>query len=610
MTQNTRCLTWTLLIAAMLSATTWAQVRDPVAELTEARRIFVPVEDLDVVIERDKQGVLLPRAKFEVLLTQAKANAEKNAVPAGVPVVLTNADYAARVVGDQLLITVIGQITQFEDDWRETRFPLQRLALEKALVDDQPALIGRNPDGSISLFTDRRGLHTLKFELSTELTALGSDQVAAFSLIQAPGGWLTLTLPAGKRLLIGNLQLERPAPLEQVADYQVAVGGWAGIQLRITDRAAENASDALAFATTGYGLNVAPGEVTWHALTTLQIFGKPVDRLTFSVPSSLEIADIDATGLEAWDLTDDPNDKLKTKISLTFGQAFDGARKITFKGVMAVETGTPWTVPALQIGSVTSHIGQILVQYPAGVRLRVEETTGVRRATAEQKATADMPDEMSKLNATESLRFDIWQPDFILRLTTQPKQREVQAAVAAVIDVNSTGLDLQTALTVETHFGPLFELDVRLPAEWQVLNAQKDDQKLVWQIVGLEEAGTNQLRILLNPPLPAESSGLIRLSLRRDVDGWPVEAEAITVNLPELFLPQSNLTEGALIVRGDDDLIELAHDQTPRLPYRSRHRRLARHRLCHRARACQSRRACGCPGAHARRPGRARRRDP
>ena len=553
-----RCLiAVTCFVAWSFAGNVYAQPRDLATELGDARRVFVPAEDLDVVVERDKRGAMLTKAKFEELLALAKANAGK-APPANVPLVLTNSEYAARVVGDQLLLSVTAELTQFAADWQTVSFAMQRLSVEKATLNDEPAMIGRNQDGSVALLSDKPGKHTLKLELSTELNSLGSDQVAAFSLLRAPSGSLSVTLPAGKRLLVGALQLERPAPLEQAADYKVAIGGAPGIQLRITDRAAENAADALTFATTGYGLHVAPGEVTWHALTTLQVFGKPVDKLTFSVPSTLEIADVEATGLEAWGLTDGEKpagaDKPATTIiTLTFGQAFDGSRKISFKGVMAVETGKPWAVPPLTIANVTSHIGQIMVQHPAGVRLRVEETNGVRRATQGSKPTADMPDEMSKLNATEFLRFDAWQPDFLLRLTTQPKQREVQAAVAAVLDVNATGLYLQSAITVETHFAPLFELDLRLAADWTILTATRDDKPLKWQVLP-QEAGVNQLRILLDPPLAAEASGTVKLSLRRDVPGWPVEAEPITVDLPELFLPQSSLTEGALIVRGDDDL--------------------------------------------------------
>ena len=563
---NTDCWLLLLLVVVLTSPSlAIAQPRDLVNELNDARRVFVPVEDLDVIIERDEQGVLLPRAKFDVLLTQARANSEKNAVPAGTPLILASADYEAEISGDQLLINVTADLMQFEDDWHESRFALQRLSLEQALVDDIPALIGRHPDGSVSLFTDARGKHSVKLQLSTELTAMGSDQVAAFSLLKAPSGTLTLTLPAGKRLLIGNLQLERPAPLDQVAEYKIPVGGTGGLQLRVTDRATENAADSLMFASTGYGLHVIPGEVTWHALTTLQIYGKPVERLSFSVPRRLEIADVDATGLEGWELSDDPDDAQRTNLSLTFGQAFEGSRKITLKGVMAADAGDSWSVPPLRIDNVTSHIGQIVIQYPAGVRIRVEETAGVRRATQAQKAAVDMPDETS--NSEEFLRFDIWQPDFLLQMSTQPKERAVQAAVAAVLDVNATGLELQSALTIETHFAPLFELDIRIPAEWQVLSAIRDNQNLKWQLVPLDEVGINQLRILLDPPLAAETSSQIRLSLRRDVEGWPVESEPLTIDLPELFLPQSSLSEGAFVVRGDDDLELDALELTGLDPY-------------------------------------------
>lgn len=538
---------WLMLLAVQSVS---AQPVDLVTELTEGRRIFVPAEELDVVVEHDRRGVMLTRKKFDELIGLATTNAKTRP---NLPIVLTSSNYQARVSGDQLLMTVTAELSQFVGDWQSTIFPTQRLSIEKATLDDQPAMLGRNQDGSVTLFSNEEGKHVLKLELSTELTSQGSDQVAAFSLLRAPSGTLSLTLPAGKRLLVGALQLERPAPLDKPADYTVAIGGAPGIQLRVTDRAAENAADALTFATTGYGLHVAPGEVTWHALTNLQIFGKPIDRLTFSVPSTLEIADVESTGLESWDLTDDPNDKSRTNIALTFGQAFDGTRKISFKGVMAIETGKPWTVPPLTIANVTSHIGQVLVQHPADVRLRVEETEGVRRATQGQKPTADMPDEMSKFNATEFLRFDVWQPDFVLPLTTQPKQREVQTAVAAVLDVNATGLDLQVIITVKTQFAPLFELDVRLPADWNVISAERDKAALKWQILS-QEPGINQLRILLDPPLAAEGSGTIHLVLRREVEGWPVESTPISVAIPELFLPQSSLNEGTIVIRGDDDL--------------------------------------------------------
>lgn len=543
----------TSLCAMMILGATAFSQPATLKELNEARRVYIPIEEFDIVTELDHKGVVLPRDKFNQLLTQAKENAEKNPVPTGVAVVLNSADYVATIQGNQLLITVTAELNQFDNDWRETKLSFQRLSIEQAKVGDQPAMIGRHADGSVSLLTHVRGQHKLTLQLSTELTSQGSDQIAAFSLINAPSGTFKLSVPAGKRLIAGSLQLPRPTAIDQAADYQLAIGGLSAIQLRITDRTTSNTTDSLMFASTGYGLNVAPGEVTWNALTTVQVFGSPVNRLMFSIPKSLEIAEVTANGLENWSLADDANAAEQKSVTLTFGQAFDGVRKITLRGVMTTETGKTWTVPSLKIEGTTSHIGQIIIQHRSGVRLRIEEAVGVRRATKEQKPAADMPDEI-EADPTNFIRFDAWQPEFRLRLRTQLKERELQAAIAAVMEINSTGLDLEAALTVEPHFTPLFDLDVRLPAEWQVLDVQKDQQPLKWQLNDWDVPGTRQLRIALPAPIPAGAQGVIRLTLRRDVEGWPVEVEPITVPLPELFLPQANLTEGEFVVRAEDDL--------------------------------------------------------
>lgn len=523
------------------------------------RKIFVPADELDVVIERDKKGVLLPQAELKTLLERAARNpALKNPPPSSQ--LVSKCDYAARIVGDHLLLTVTADLQQLVPGWQAWTFPLQRLAVEKATVDGETAFIGRQDDGALTLLTSKEGAHVLKLELSTEIVTLGSDQAIAFSLLGSPTGELTITLPAGKRLLLDGLQRERPAPIDQPAEYKVAIGGHPKLQLRITDRATDRKADALVFATTGYGLFVTPGEVTWHALTTLQVFGRPVDRVVCSVPGYLEIADVEATGLESWTLTDDPANAQRTLITLTFGQPLDGSRKLTFRGVMPVPAGTPWQVPPLTIVDATSHIGQVVLQYPVGVRLQIQEMDGIRRSTVGQKSMMDMPGDMLKANAAETLRFDAWQDDFTLRCLTQPKPRELHAAVAAVIDVASSGVTMQSALTLTPRFAPLFEVDVQLPVEWSIVAATgPDGQPLKWELLP-QDAGTSHLRFPLLQPIAPGVEGVLKLELRREVEGWPVEADPITFPLPEMVLPQATLAETAIVVRSDNDLELVAEE--------------------------------------------------
>lgn len=523
------------------------------------RRVFVPVADLEALIQRDHRGVLLPADEFKKLTDLAMDAESKRPKVPGTPIAWTNAITAAESADDQLLLTVKADLEQFSPGWQRVEIPLSRVAVESATLDGEPALIARNEAGAIVLFVDGVGKHALELKLSTELAAVGADRVAAFGLIAAPAGKLTLNVPAGKRLQLAGRQLPRPAALDQPATYAVAVGGQTDIQLRITDRGTDQAADALIFATTGYGLHVMPGEVSWQALTTLQVFGKPLDQLSLSLPNELEIADVASTGLEAWQLADHPERPGRTKLTLTYRQPFDGERKITFRGVMATPPDAPWTVPTLTIANVTSQIGQIVVQTPPGIRLQTLETTGVRRATTEQTQEADMPMDMTVPTVAERWRFDFWQPEFTLRFLTQPREPEVQTAVAAVLDVNSHALDLVAAVTVKPRFAPLFELDLELPADWTLLSVERDGQPLTWQTIS-PEAGRNQWRIPFAPPLAADQLATLQLTIRRNVEGWPVEAEPITVDLPELVLPQSDLHEGTLVVRGDDEFQPTAMD--------------------------------------------------
>jgi len=555
-TNISACCLW--LLGLCLAGGQLAQVceaEEPVAgkPLVPARQAFVPLKDLQTLVDHDHRGVLLPKAEFEDLLKRAQENTGKPGAPPSAQV-LTHATYATRVVGDQLLITVTAELEQLTGGWKIWKFPLQRVAVEKATVNDQPALIGRTNDQALTVVTSAIGKQRLVLELSTELVTVGSDRVAGFSLLGSATGELTLRVDAGKRLVADGAELARPQPIEQPAEYTVAVGGKAQIQLRMTDRASDRSSDVLTFATSGYGLIVTPGEVTWQVLTNLQVFGRPIDQLILTVPGYLEIAEIESTGLEGWEIQDDPTNPERTRLTLSYGQAFEGARQLSLRGVLAVPAGTPWSVPPLTIENVSSHVGQVLVQYPYGIRLQATEMEGIRRATEAEKPVSDMPEDMVIANGNQRLRFDAWREEFTLRLITEPKQRELHAAIAAVLDVAAAEVALQAALTVTPRYAPLFDVDVDLSAEWTVVSASTgDDQPLTWQLLP-QEPGTNRVRVVLASPLAPEATAVVKLRLRRDIEGWPVESDPVEFALPELVAPQANVVETALVVRGDPDL--------------------------------------------------------
>ena len=541
----TRVLLSWLLLAWSLLAPASAQSVAPTSDLVpKPRRVYVPIADLEAVFDRDRQGVMLPAAEYQALEDAARAAA------AGRPrtpnaIVLSEANYAARIEGDQLLLTATAEFTNFAEGWARLVMPAGGLGVESAKLGDQPAKLARGVDhpNVLVLYIAEKGPQTLTVELSANLAAVGSDKAAGFDLFGAPAGTLTLALPAGKHLSVGGLQLERPAAVDEEAVYSVPIGGLKSLQLRITDRQAETTGDALTFAQTAFGVYVAPGEVTWTARTSLQVYGRTIDTLVCTVPNSLEITGVESTGLDAWELADDAENAGRTRITLRYRQPFDGTRDITFRGVVSSAAAEAWSVPDLIIRSVSSHIGKVVVQYPPGVRLQMVQSAGVRPVLA---ATAMDP-------ANPSLEYEVWREDFLLSFTTAAKEREVHAAMTTLLDVNADGLDLSVTLDVRTLFAPLFDVRLRIPAEWSVTSTTIGGEAAAWQVVPAE-AGINEVRVPFASPLPVNESRTITLSAHRDVEGWPVEAEPVRFALPEVRLPQASVVEALYGVTVDDDL--------------------------------------------------------
>lgn len=535
----------TALIAVLFCVVQTVQAQQPSDSRLPQRKTFVPVTDLDVVLSGDREGVLLSRDEFQELYSKARKNEAANPrLPAGV--VISDGKYSAEINGDHLVVQATINIHQFQSGWQTLALPFGQLSVEKATVNGEPARLGRTTvtakakgqtSSVLTLLHNQTGDATLELELSTLLHASGNDRSAVFQLIPIPSATMDVTVPAGRHLVVGSHSLDRPAPIEQPAVYSVPVGGVINLRLFFNDHQGEQRADSLAFASTGYGLHVAPGEVTWQAKTSLQVFGTTYNQIFCTVPTSLEITDVQSTGLESWELADNPDAADSTLITLNYRQPFDGSRDMVFRGVMATETGKPWAVPNLTLRNVTSHIGRVTVQHPAGVRVRLADSEGARAAAG----------------TTGEQTFDVWREDFNLAFETKTRERELHATVTSLLDLAPTGVTFSAETQVESHFAPLFEVSFRLPAEWRVELIEVDGDSLPWQ-VSSREAGWNRYRIPLAQPLPPGQELSFRFMSTQDIDDWPVEENSIEFVFPTIEIPQASLVEGTFVIRAGSDL--------------------------------------------------------
>lgn len=550
-----------------------ADAQQPSDPDAATRRVYVPFQDLETLFERDQRGVILPRAEFQKLAEAARRNAG-DAESIRRHVAISKATYSARFPDDQLVLSAEIEFTQLHPGVFSIPLPFEGLAVESATVDGKPASLGRTPavtpqpvpaaspaataqkpasERRLVLFTSQPGKHLLKLELSAGLVSVGSDRVATFNVPAIPAAVLNATVGAGKFLHVNELALDRQAAADQPANYSTAIGGVQRVALRITDQQARQDAATLTFAGTAIGIHVAPEERTWRAVTTLNVYGKPIDSLEFRIPKTLDIVSVESTGLERWEIAPGAGES-DTTLKLFYRQAFNETRTVTLQGIGSSVIGRPWSVPTLKLAGATTHTVRVLVQHLPTLRLQLVEATNARRVSASELPTSDMPD-MTAVAAANRLHFTAWREDFSLMFVTQPRERELQAGITTRIDVGSRELELVTSVGISTRFAPLFEVDLTLPAEWTIDEVRHAGQPVLWRLIPVE-AGMHQVRVTFDAPVPTGGKADLTLTARMiPGENWPIESgQDVQILLPEVFLPEVGVTEGRYMIAAEEAL--------------------------------------------------------
>ncbi len=562
------------------------------------RRLYVPASELDLLLKQDRHQVLLSGGEFRRLWNAAKRT-EAEAVHDPADVVLSSANYAARVEGEHFLLTAEIDFTQFATGWHVLRIPVGGLNVEGVSLDGETASASRDTQQSDTLLVFNRslGAHRLALELSARLLPVGSDRLAEFALSGAPSGVLTLSLPEEKSLSVDGLAVTKAAG-EMTGDatggekgtrFRIPVGGRSRVSLRITDGEASQESDSLLFARTAYGLRAAPGEVTWTTRTTLTTYGRTLDQLTFTVPPMLDVAAVESNGLASWNMTEAERGD-RTEITLTYRQPFTGMRDVTIRGVF-VPDEDQWSMPTLLLSGADSQTASVLVLHDPGIRLQPEYDDSVRPALADETLADETlaneaglsvfgtpviedrlsPEPERRTPNTERryrMAFHAMRADFDLSFFTPRKRGVMQAAMTSLLRVSDHGLDLSVALDVQAAVAPLFEVRLTLPADFEVTGVAVAGQPSDWTF-GTGDVGRIDVRIALQPPLAPDQTRRIGLWAHADPEDWPVEKNSVLLSFPQVGLPQADMTEARYGVTVDDDLDVRAVDLTGLNPARS-----------------------------------------
>ncbi len=167
---------WALLVLLALSTTGQAVAQAP-KKPELVREIFVPFDDLNVLLEGDVQRVFLTREQYEELLAQAKKTDPEK--PAPHAALILSAAYEATIEDQRARLLGILDLEVLADGLQAVPLELSGVGLRAARLDDREAAIGRNEQGQAVLFVTGPGRFRLTLDMVTPLETSAAQQSLA-----------------------------------------------------------------------------------------------------------------------------------------------------------------------------------------------------------------------------------------------------------------------------------------------------------------------------------------------------------------------------------------------------------------------------------------------
>ncbi len=559
-----------IFAAAWLAACLLCLLASPVsAQVVQGppriRNVYIPADQLDLLFEDSSRGVLMPRDKILSLweegrrLAPAQAHSPADAVP-------TRAAYEARLEDRQLRLTGCIHIAKLREGWQAVDLPFGGLAIESARLDGQPARFGRKDDGTLFLLLDKPGRFELELEMSAPLAGQGGDLAATLKLPPIPASELLLRLDDGKQLQVGETTIEPDGVEDGRQLFRVAAAGLT--PLVISERFAGGERAPLVLVNSRATHRIEPAGLRWEVVVDLDVYARAADAFLLQLPETVELAEVESPELDRWSVKTAGNGA--AALALDFRKPFLGRRSVRLLGFAPIPSAADWEAPAIRAPEAASHVGRVTVVGSPSLRVEVGAAEGIR---PDLVLGGDRAASVAQTDAPP-LEFAFWDENFKLPLRVTPRRRAMQASIATLVEVDRTGVEMRSSVTVEARHAPMFDVEMRLPREWEIASVLSGGKAVDWEAAPLPDAdpaadGPQQtIRFPLAEPLHPGRPLEIALTARRHFERWlegEEQGRELTLPIPRLI--GADEVEGTLQARSPADIelsaLNLSDDLRP-----------------------------------------------
>jgi hypothetical protein len=532
------------LFTLMLLLTTSA-----VAQVPVVREIFVPLDDLNVVLESETQRAFLTRKEYDELLAKAKKTAETLAPVANA---VTSASYQAKLEPGRAVME--GKITleTLHEGMQLIPLQLSGIGIRSALLDDQPAILAQHPNVGPVLVVNSRGKHVLTLTLTAPLVTNAAQQTLSVELPHAPAAQLSLTVPGNVEIRSGAAVISREVDAEaKQTQLELALAkGPLNIVLSLNNKLL--AKDLVSLARSVFVDEMTQSYERLHATVSLVVLHGALENAALDIPKGFEVTSVVSPLVSRWAVEDGV-------LNVTLREP---ATETVVLNISAVRNGPPpedWRFPQLPVKKVQSQA--------AVIGLLLEDRLQAKNIAAQALVpidtnllTASIPP--SVLAAGPGLpeirpvvAYYAPHEAFSVAASFERPKPELLVTSSILLTVAEQAHTAEVNLSLVSRGERRFVLEVLVPPAWQVTAARRRDGQPLTVERYAEANGVTRLHLTIHGGAPVGATTDILIDATSVPPGWLDAWQEKTFTFPNFKVAEADRADGAIAIAVGEDLL-------------------------------------------------------
>jgi hypothetical protein len=542
-----------LLTVALASSILAAEpAPDAHREPEKVRTLFVPFDDLRVLLEAGPRRVMLDRDQYEALL--AKSRREEELAPPASAALLA-AEYEVGLHPGRAELTGTLHLEVLAKGLHAVPLDLAEVGLRSAELDGKPAALGRGEDGVVRLFVEGLGRHVLKLDMVAPVAQTAARQSLRLRLPQAPSARMRLTAPGDVDLKGGASVVSRDVDEEaEMTRFELLPPvGDATLEFSLNSRLLRQ--DRVVLATSVVIDELTEAYERLHATVSLNVLHRPVDRFRFAVPAGFEVTDVHSPQLARWDVERGPEGDV---LEVTLREPTTDTVVLNLAAIKAAGVSGQWSFPQLvplEVAGQVAVLGIVAEERLEARALAADGLIAIDTSVFEQTLP---PTLLAPRPGDARLRpiAAYYAPQRDYRLAAEFARPAAELAVTAgvLLSVEQQRQAVRGGFAIQPSVEPRFAFSFSVPAGWHVTAVTgPQGEPLPFERYG-DDAGSGRIHVTVQRGMKPDEAFAVAFEATHTPAGWLDDWPAREIDFPRFDVLGAARSASALAVAVADDL--------------------------------------------------------